>query len=189
MRYTTTDTGFEPVSMQQVKDHLRVTYEEDDALIYSLLVAAREYVEKTTAQAVIPQEIKAYYKALPHYEDSLNLPLSNAVAVVSVKYLDGSGAQITLSSDEYYLTVGQPSRVYFSNGVTGALEQPDAVEIVYSAGFGPTPFKVFPQVIRAAILIMVGDLYENREAQIVGTIVAQNLTVDRLLNQNRELGL
>lgn len=188
MRYTTTHTGVEPVTMQQVKDHLRISWEEEDALIYSLLVAAREYVEKTTSQAVIPQQIKAYYMELPYLEGYLDLPLSNAVAIASVKYLDGSGTQITLSSDEYYLTVGQPSRVYFSNGVSGGLERLDAVEIIYTAGFGPAPFKDFPQAIKAAMLIMVADLYEHREAQ--GTQkFEQNMTVDRLLNQNRELGL
>lgn len=188
MRYTTTHTGAEPLTMQQVKDHLRVTWEEEDALIYALMVAAREYVEKTTAQAVIPQEVEAYYPALPYSAGSLSLPLSNAVAITSVKYLDGAEVQQTLDASEYYLTVGQPSKVYFSNGVPGGTERPDSVEIIYTAGFGPAPYKSFPQALRAAILIMVADLYEHREAQ--GTQkFEQNMTVDRLLNQNRELGL
>jgi len=188
MRYTSTHAGVEPITMQQVKNHLRVTWEEEDALIYSLLVAAREYVEKATSQAVIPQEVIAYYREMPYQEGYLDLPLSNAVSISSIKYLDGSGAQITLALSEYYLTVGQPSRVYFNNGVSGTLERLDSVEIIYTAGFGPFPYKEFPQAIKAAILIMTADLYENREAQS-NQKFEQNMTVDRLLNQNRELGL
>lgn len=39
-----------------------------------------------------------------------------------------------------------------------------------------------PASIRAALLLIVGDLYENREGVVVGTIVAVNPTVERLLH-------
>lgn len=39
-----------------------------------------------------------------------------------------------------------------------------------------------PASIRAALLLVVGDLYENREGVVVGTIVAVNPTVERLLH-------
>jgi uncharacterized phiE125 gp8 family phage protein len=188
MSYITEISGFEPITMQEVKDHLRVTWEEEDAMIYSFMSAAREYVEKSTSQAVIPQDIKAYYPAMPSRAGYLELPLSNAVSITSVKYLDGAGVQQTVSSADYYLTVGQPNRVYFTQGYAGAKDRPDSVEVIYKAGFGSAPFKPFPQALRAAILIIVGDMYENREAQNTQRF-EQNATVDRLLNQNRELGL
>lgn len=188
MRYTTTISDFEPITMQQVKDHLRVTWEEDDALIYSLLSAAREYVEKSTSQAVIPQTIRAYYNALPVTAGFVDLPLSNAVAITSVKYLDGTETQQTVSATDYYLTVGQPNRIYFPEGFSGATHRPDSVEITYTAGLGDAPYKLMTQAMKAAILILVGDLYENREAQSSQKF-EQNATVDRLLNQNRELSL
>lgn len=43
----------------------------------------------------------------------------------------------------------------------------------------PTP--AVPSAIKAACLLLVGDMYQNREAQIVGTIVADNPAVVRLL--------
>ncbi|MDG5498965.1 head-tail connector protein [Marinobacter sp. BGYM27] len=39
-----------------------------------------------------------------------------------------------------------------------------------------------PASIKAALLLVIGDLYENREAQIVGTIRADNPAVERLLH-------
>lgn len=39
-----------------------------------------------------------------------------------------------------------------------------------------------PASVRAAILLIVGDLYENREGQIVGATIVDNPAVDRLLH-------
>lgn len=47
-----------------------------------------------------------------------------------------------------------------------------------------------PASVKAAMLLIVGDLYENREAQVIGATVAENPAVERLLHFYREgLGL
>lgn len=42
-----------------------------------------------------------------------------------------------------------------------------------------------PPDVKAAILLIIGDLYENREGLIVGTIVATNPAVQNLLHFHR----
>jgi hypothetical protein len=42
-----------------------------------------------------------------------------------------------------------------------------------------------PASINAAILLVTADLYENREAQIVGTGIVENPAVERLLHFHR----
>ena len=42
-----------------------------------------------------------------------------------------------------------------------------------------------PASLNAAILLIVSDLYENREAQIVGKTISANPAVDRLLHFHR----
>lgn len=42
-----------------------------------------------------------------------------------------------------------------------------------------------PASVKAAMLLIICDLYENREDQVVGTIVARTGTADRLLHFNR----
>lgn len=42
-----------------------------------------------------------------------------------------------------------------------------------------------PGGVRAALLLVIGDLYENREGVVTGTIVAVNPTVERLLHFHR----
>ncbi|MBV2207428.1 MAG: head-tail connector protein [Pseudomonas sp.] len=41
---------------------------------------------------------------------------------------------------------------------------------------------VFPDSVRAAVLLIVGDLHENREGVVAGVSLARNPTVDRLLH-------
>jgi hypothetical protein len=69
--------------------------------------------------------------------------------------------------------------------------RPDAVQITYTAGYSSTssPFNAasgVPAAVKSAILLTIGDLYENREGQIVypGQI-QENKTVMRLLDQYR----
>ena len=42
-----------------------------------------------------------------------------------------------------------------------------------------------PPAVKVAILLILGDLYANREASVVGATVAANPTVDRLLWPHR----
>ena len=42
-----------------------------------------------------------------------------------------------------------------------------------------------PPDVKAAILLIIGDLYENREGHFVGVQVAENQTVQNLLHFHR----
>lgn len=57
--------------------------------------------------------------------------------------------------------------------------------VTSAAGDRPVLFDTVPGPVpaplRAAILLLVGDLYANREAGITGTIHVENPTVDRLM--------
>lgn len=47
-----------------------------------------------------------------------------------------------------------------------------------------------PASIKQALLLLVGDMFENREAQVVGSIVQDNKAVERLLHFYRvEIGI
>lgn len=57
--------------------------------------------------------------------------------------------------------------------------------LVSEAGAYPVTFTTtpgpLPGPLRAAVLLLLGDLYANREASITGTIPVENPTVDRLM--------
>ncbi|MFK3846613.1 head-tail connector protein [Stenotrophomonas sp. NPDC078853] len=63
-----------------------------------------------------------------------------------------------------------------------AISQPGVMPVRFRTDPGPAP-----QALRAAILLLVADLYANREAGITGTIHVVNPTVDRLVFPYRRL--
>ena len=49
-----------------------------------------------------------------------------------------------------------------------------------------TESAVFPDAVRSAMLLIIGDLYENRERVVVGTITATIPTADAMLHFYRD---
>ena len=60
----------EPVDLQTVKNHLRVTITDDDTLISGYITAAREYCETFTARSFINKGYAQYLDTFPYYVDS-----------------------------------------------------------------------------------------------------------------------
>lgn len=175
----------EPITAAEAELHLRVEPGDEAALIQTLIVAAREQIETYLNKAVITQTVKAHFQG---FSSSMVLPFGNAKSIEQIQYLDQGGVLQTMDASPsiYLLRTGSPARVELKYGESwpDALRQADSVSVTYVAGDAAAPPR-----IKAACKLIVGDLYENREAQIVGTIVAQNLAVERLLHPLRELGL
>lgn len=186
LQYTvTTPPAVEPLSLAEAKSHLRVDGDADDSFITDLIVSAREYVETHTRRALINQTVTAYMRDWPdHYQ--LKLPKPPLSSVTSVKYYDADNVQQTLSSSLYY--VFKPSkdslgRVEIIDDWPTTYDRPDAIEIIYVAGYGSTSASV-PSQAKHAMRLLIGHWYENREQVVAGTIATSLPTgVDALLYQ------
>jgi uncharacterized phiE125 gp8 family phage protein len=190
-----TPPDVEPISLADAKTHLRADPgDAEDTLIQLLITAARQWVEEYCARALIAQAWRLTLPAFPSGRDGSAIPLARPpiVSVESVKYQDETGAEDTLDAADYVLQkAGLPvaiapavDTVWPSTEDLGPFG--DAVTIDYTAGYGEAAAEV-PAPIRAAILLVLGDLYANREAQIVGTITSENPTVKALLAPFRVL--
>jgi uncharacterized phiE125 gp8 family phage protein len=183
-----TPPASEPVTVDEAAAHLRVDSADEYALIKVMILAATEWVETHTSKAVITQTVKAYFREFPADEKPLVLPFGNASSITEIGYLDEDGVAQTMDASPaaYLLDVVDPPKVWLKHGETwpDTLDQQNAVSVTYVAGDSAAPAR-----IKQAILIMVADMYENREAQIVGPSVSINGTVERLVGPVRELGL
>lgn len=90
----------------------------------------------------------------------VNLPFPPLVSVVSVTYEDSNGATQTLPSSEYVAT-DQGLDTAFGKTFPSGRWEANAVHIRYQAGYATVPAPIV-----AAILLMVGDLYANRETTL-----------------------
>ena len=152
----------EPVTLDEMKTHLRVDCTADDDLITSLIVASREWCEMYENRAYITQTITANTFWLP---DQIILPKPLLQSVTSITYVDIAGDTQTVSSDLYDVdTVREPGQITRAYNETYPSVRGDVngVTIVYKAGYGDTAEDV-PERVKAAIKLMCGHLYEHRE--------------------------
>lgn len=159
----------EPLTTAEVKLHLRVDHSEEDALIDRLIETARQQCEDISRRAFITRTLTANLDCWPAYK--FELPYPPLLSVTSIKYTDIGGTQNTFLASNYIVdTHSEPGRVGLKWLVfwpTAILQEINAIEIVYTAGYGPAATDV-PGRYKAAILLLVAHLYENREAAVVG---------------------
>lgn len=175
----------EPITTAEAKSHLRVDISDDDTLIGAYIEAARQLVEENTGRSFVD---RTYRLDLPLFDTEIVLPMPPLLSVSSIKYYDTSNSLQTLATTEYDIDYAGGRILQAYGGVYPDIYyRHDAVQITYVAGVGTTssPAGTVPERIKSAIRLLVGDLYENREAKIVGTIHSINPTVDRLLGPSR----
>lgn len=164
MLITVTPATVEPVTLEEVKEHLRLDHDEDDGLIGTLITGARQYVELYTGRALAA----ATYRWAAESGSPYTIPLWPA-EVTAVTYMQ-NGARVEadvldFDADRSLLCghFGEAVRVEFST-------DPDDV----------------PDIARAAILLRVEAMYDaspddkqklNAAADELANILRMNMGV------------
>jgi uncharacterized phiE125 gp8 family phage protein len=181
----------EPVTLSEIKSHLRIDITDDDTLLGALLSAARDDVELYLRRQVMPATWRLY---LDTWQPCLRLPRPPVSSVTHIKYFDQDDIQQTLATTVYQVDiVSEPARITLKSGQSWPSLKADklnAIEIQYVAGWADAT--AVPEVIKHAIKLLVGDLYEHREARLdlAGGLrtIDDNPTLGRLLWKHRVLG-
>jgi len=157
----------------------------DDALLASILTAAREHVEDICRRYFLTQTRDYSLQAWPN-SDRIKLPGGNLQTVSHVKWKDTAGIDTTLTLTTDYLVelngdqCGFIVLPYGCSWPSGSLYPSNPITIRYVCGW--TTSALVPYTIKAAILMICGDLYANRESQMVNNFsYHQNVTVKNLL--------
>lgn len=164
------------------------TTAEDD-LLTAIIEASRQMVEDITRRALLTQTWDLYLDEWPE-KDYINLPFGNLQSVTSVSWKDDDGDETTLTVTTDYLVetngeaCGRIVLPYGESWPSGTLYPSNPIKIRYICGW--TTAAGIPEKIRAAVKLIASDLYENREAQVMGQQgYAENKTVQRLLASSR----
>lgn len=182
----TTPPAVEPVTLAEAKTHLRVDITDDDAYITRLITMAREQCELEARRAFVTQTLEVRLERWPGYQ--LGLPMPPLQSVTSITYTDQEGNAATVTATDYYIYTGvEPGRLILKpnkSWPTVNLMPGPSIVIQYVAGYGLAV--AVPQRYKQAILLLVGHMYENREAVLVGTVQAElRRAVDSLLLTDR----
>jgi uncharacterized phiE125 gp8 family phage protein len=163
--------GDPPVSLEEVKHHLRIIGNDEDAYLNILIASATDAAEQFTRRSLIPALWDLYLDAFP--PGAVDLPFPPLVDVESIHYRDpeGVGRYLTTFAVD---TVKHRVRPEFGECWPATRAEPNAVRIPYRTGYAEAPAS-----IKSAVLLLIGDLYENREAQ--GPVIHENTIYARLL--------
>lgn len=186
----------EPVTLTEAKDHLRVDISDDDTLIGALITAARERAEVFTRRQFITATWDVTWDGFPggRWSDFLSgstgiiyTPKPPLQSVASINYIDTGGTSTLLAASDYIVdTASIQGRITPSTDTvwpTTELGRINSLTVRIVAGFGVDESDV-PATIRSAILLLVADMYEHREAQSEIKL-EDNVTVTQLLWSQR----
>ena len=176
------------LSLVDAKAQIKPDTDEEDSLIGTYIDAAVSYLDGwhgVLARALITQTWEQDFEC---FSDLMRLPLDPVQSITSIAYFDENNVQQTLDPSVFQLLTdgGGPF-------VTSAPDQDwpstfdrlDAITVTFVAGYGDAPADV-PASLRHAMLLMVTNWFENREAVVVGTsAINLPLGVDALLQPYR----
>lgn len=174
-----------PVSLPEVKAHLRVDANDEDVRILEYIgsaVSELDGADGWLGRALITQ---TWDLKLDEFGDEIVVPLPPLQTVDEITYIDGEGASQTLNSSLYRVVgVGQssPATIVPASGASWPTprSQQEAVTVRFTAGYGNTAGAV-PAAIRHAITEMVADMFEYRVTLFPGSIEITGMAEKRLL--------
>lgn len=175
----------EPVTLAEAKAHLRVDGSDEDTLISSLIMAARDVCEAHARRAFVTQTLKMSFDgwSSDSYFKLMRPPLAS---VTHVKYYDSTDTLNTMPSGDYVVDTAL-GRVWLADDASwpsATLRVGMPVEITYIAGYGNAD--AVPQRYKQAMLLLIGHWHENREQAVVGSAINQlPFAVETLLKTGR----
>jgi len=155
----------EPLTVAEAKEHLRVTFDDDDTLIDSLITAARKWLEEETYRQLVTATWDLVLDRFPSGQQPIRIPRAPLASVTSITYTDIAGDSQTLTVSEDYVVSAtrEPGiiRPAYAQTWPTARDAPDVVTVRFVAGYGDADD--VPEPIVACLKLLIGQMYEFRE--------------------------
>ncbi len=176
-----------PVSLAEAWAHLRLDpsgsplAHPEDALINLQLAAATDHLDGwagVLGRCMITQTWCAEFARPGEFgQFKIEMPVASIVSVE--KLVDG--AYETVPPSDYALRQRDTEAFVRARLSWGRFDADEAAfRVTFTAGYGPDPADV-PAPLRCAILLMLGELFENREAIVTGGTVQKIPAFDTLI--------
>ena len=176
-----------PVTWEEAKVHLRLDGDDEKVLVEALIAAAAAHIagpDGWLGRSIGAQMLEARFDLTAVGRQPFMLPFGPVLEITSIQYLNAAGVEQTADKADIVLAGSEVSPrggLYPWDG--GSIER-EAGRIQYRAGYDEVPAP-----IKAAILMMVGDLYRFRttasDMNVTATAIPMSTTVNALLQPYR----
>ena len=170
-RTTPTDERTYVVSLAEAKEHLRIAHSDDDNYINNIIQAAQMTAEYMSNVDFTPCD---WLFTCDLWSQAIDIPYSDVGSITHIKYYNDAATPVltTLSASQYYLDNGSiPARITMEDpwDYPSLRNGTGNIQITFST---TTAFNKHTQVAKQVVLIMLTDMYENRQSVIVGRIAS-----------------
>ena len=179
------------ITLAEAKSHCRVDHTDDDDLISGLIAKATSHLDGASGilgRCLISQTWRVDF---PCWNSCFRLPFPN-VRSATVSYFDTSNVEQTVADASVEVFEDHISSIVrMSNSFARPSTYSDRaapVRIEFIAGYGDDAADV-PQAITLAALLLIGHLYENREASTAEAMSVLPLAFDALVAPFRRVGI
>lgn len=178
-----TAPAYQPLTVDEAKEHLRITSTDEDSYISSLVIMATEFIQNMTARQLITATYEMTLQTVP-ITNMVKLPKGKLQSVTSIKYLDKDSVEQTFT--DFYVLGNDPGTVYFNSTMSVEPLTADVIKIRFVCGYGSG--EDVPEIIKVAMKLLIGQFYKNREATVSGSVINLPTGLDRLIEQYRMVG-
>ena len=152
----------EPLTTAELKAQLRKTTTDEDSLIASYGVAAREWCEQYTGHILVQREVEDTFGAWGDYLTLYHQPITvgDPTPTLTVEYTDDEGDFIeyearVIRDFKYPWTIHPPFGFSFPS-----LGGPATIKATYTAGYANAA--AVPEKFKWAIKLLVASMYASR---------------------------
>jgi uncharacterized phiE125 gp8 family phage protein len=153
------------VSLAEVKKHVHSEdFTDDDAYLEALVATATAHIDGASGwlgRAIGESEWQLLLNCFPC--GGIRIPLPPLLSVDEIEYVDVEGETQTVADFRQFGIESANGQGYVLPAYDGEWpdtrdDEPEAVRVTFTAGYSEVP-----KPIKHAILLLVGDWYENRE--------------------------
>lgn len=186
LKYLTKDTN-EFITLDDAKLFLKVDSDDEDTLVEAIRDAAIEYAENYCNRLLAPSTVRMY---LDEVKDFV-IPYGPVTAIDQIKYFDTDSQLVTADPSTYDVDLNNnPAKVKWLENIEASTVLLNRVQVDWSGGYiaeagtnGTSgisaPLETVPKIIRQAILMIMGLMYEGRQDQEA----LKQSVADRFLHQ------
>jgi uncharacterized phiE125 gp8 family phage protein len=164
----------EPLSLAEMKAHLRVDTDDEDAMIADCIATARAYTENVSGVRFVNQTADVFLDAWPEQGSPILLPLRPVTAIQQVHYFPEAA---NLADESAYTHEGPwfldgafaPARLALPSGAAWPSEKLRPVRgIRVRVNVGWASAAAVPPELRRAVRMLAAHYFTHRESVVIG---------------------